>query len=393
MKKGLNILILGEQAESLTRLKNMLEPISHLSIHCITVTPENIPQILLRADLQESPVDVVVIRLNGQPESLLSPLNFLNLARLKLVIVGPANNVQVMRAAMQVGANDYLVEPVSPADIQKSLDLLFTRQKLRAKGKVTAVVPAAGGVGASFLACNLASVKAEKKVNTLLLDMDLMLGSALKMLDLKASYSLEDVFRQLDSLDLAAIDGLLAKHENGLNVLAAQNIDLLSGQKPSAEQILQLLSLLRSYADEIIVDLPMTPVSISSVIQQQANSICLVVQQDMLVLRNAMHWINVSEKEWGIPRKRFRIIVNSYTKGLDMDHDDICRILGVDQVTPIPHDFVKVTHSINAGVPIAQNAPSAAVSAAIVNLHTRFNPGRKKESAIRKLATRIFRRS
>ena len=390
MDNGLNILLLGERTEDLSSLELVLAPVREVTCRTLAISPSSINQVLQRADTHEAGTDVAIIRLGEHPHEILKSLKFLSLKRLRILVIGPQDDISLMRVAMQVGAYDYLGDPVADADLLKALEVIFNDQKRLPKGRLTAVIPVSGGVGGSFIACNLACAMTEKQEKTLLLDMDLMRGSTLQMLDLKATYGLEDVFEQLGGLDLAALEGLLTKHDNGLSILAANHIDLLSGQKPTAGQIMQLLSLLRSYAQEVVVDLPMTPVSVSSQIQQQADAICLVVQQEMVVLRNAIHWMDLSEKEWGIPRSRFTVVVNSYSKGLDIELKDISRILGTKNVVEIPHDYIKVTHSINAGLPIISHAPNTAVSRAIVGLHTHFNPDLHKLSGIRKLAAKLF---
>ena len=393
MNNGLNILIAGEYRENLSQLEILLNPVQELLCRSVVVSPSSIKQVLQRADQQEQATDVVIIRLEEPSEALLAPLKHMDFRNIKILVQGAMDNVQLMRTAMQVGVYDYLSKDGSDAELMKALQNIYHEKLRLPKGRLTAVIPMSGGVGGSFIASNLACVMAENKIKTLLLDMDLMRGSILQMLDLKSTYGLEDVFEQLDSLDFAALEGLLTRHENGLNVLAVNHMNLLTGEKPEAEQLLQLLSLLRGFAREVVVDQPMTPVSVSSVVLQQADIVCLVVQQEMIVLRNALYWMDLAEKEWGIPRDRFMIVVNSYSKGLDIDLDDIGKILGTDNIVDIPHDYIKVTHSINAGLPIIQHAPTASVAKAIVDLHTHFNPVSETLSGIKKLASKFFRRA
>lgn len=393
MNKGLNILIVGEYRDALSQLEILLNPVQELVCRSVVVSFSSIRQVLQRADQQEEATDVVIIRLSENPEALLEPLKHRNFRNIKILVQGPMDNVRLMRTAMQAGVYDYLGEEGSDAELMRALQGIFQEKLRLPKGRLTAVIPMSGGVGGSFIAANLACVMAENNAKSLLLDMDLMRGSTLQMLDLKSTYGLEDVFEQLDSLDFAALEGLLTRHENGLSVLAANHMNLLTGEKPGAEQLLHLLGLLKDYAREVVVDLPMTPVSVSSVILQQADVVCLVVQQEMVVLRNALYWMDLSEKEWGIPRDRFMIVVNSYSKGLDIDLDDIRKILGTENIVGIPHDYIKVTHSINAGLPITQHAPNASVAKAIVNLHTHFNPVTETVSGIKKLASKLFRRA
>ncbi|WBA79852.1 hypothetical protein [Endozoicomonas sp. GU-1] len=395
-QEQLEVLLTGDSEQSLDWLNAILAPVVEINSQRLLLQSEDTFTQLLQ---QQQPVDVIIHRLGQQPEQQLNALSSLlpvinnTAGKTTLIVIGPADQPLLMRAAMRAGASDYLPEPFSNQELLSLLETLFEHRQANSSirhARVTAAISASGGAGATFLACNLAHIKATNHQKSLLLDLNFRMGSVLQFMDLYSDYGLEDVLTELPSLDQTALAGYLARHESGLEVLAMKQPDLMAYSDPDADQLARLLKLLKQGRDDVVIDLPMFPTNISTFIQDQADDICLVIQQDMLSLRNALRWLDLSESELGLSRDQFTIVVNRYHPRLPIRVNDICNTLKVSEVVTIPGDYHRVSNSLNSGKPLLKQAPKASVTKAIVALHSRFTEQTEAPSRLSALVKRVF---
>ncbi|MFK0572784.1 CpaE family protein [Endozoicomonas sp.] len=395
----LRVTLLSDTEQALDWLAAILTPVVEIHTHRLLFNGDSDPLTTLYQQHQQKPIDVFILRLGSQPKQQLEQFKpVISSLNTTLIVIGPADQPLLMRAAMRAGASDYLSEPFNDQELLSLLEAFFEiRQATNGanSGRITAFIPTSGGAGATFLACNLAHVMATEGHNTLLLDLNTRLGSAMQLMDLYGEYGLEDVLAELagndQTLDQAALAGYLSKHESGLSVLAMKQMNLLAEADPDTGQLLRLLKLLKQGQDEIIIDLPMLPVAISTFIQQQADRICLVMQQDMQSLRNTLRWLDLAQSQLGIARDRFTIVVNRYHRSLPIRLDDIRNTLKLTDIVTIPGDYARVSGSVNAGMPLLHHAPRASVTKAVVSLHTRFAETDEPTTGVKSLFKRIFR--
>src|SRR5262245_17993367 len=126
-------------------------------------------------------------------------------SRPPLIVVGPPANAEAMRLAIRSGAQDFLVEPLQSAELIASLARVRReprREAERAPGVIDVVVGAAGGVGASFIACNLAHLTvAAAERSCLLLDLDVNYAPLTHFLDLNPERGLIEALETVETLD------------------------------------------------------------------------------------------------------------------------------------------------------------------------------------------------
>src|SRR6476661_3731837 len=72
----------------------------------------------------------------------------------RVVVIGSANDVAPYRELVRRGVNDYVIGPVKPLDIVRTICNLFAATEDVPVGRIIAVVGAKGGVGASTVAHN-----------------------------------------------------------------------------------------------------------------------------------------------------------------------------------------------------------------------------------------------
>jgi pilus assembly protein CpaE len=149
-----------------------------------------------------------------------------------IVFVGPDASPEEVRKLFRAGARDVLSMPVANEQLMSSLgEAIGPGVSGEARGFVLGVVKAAGGVGATTLAVNIAghfaSPPRTKRGDRLdptsvaILDFDLQFGGAALALDIAARKDITEVLRNPKRLDTHFLDGVMERHRTGVRVLAS----------------------------------------------------------------------------------------------------------------------------------------------------------------------------
>ena len=98
-------------------------------------------------------------------------------SRPPLIVVGPGGHAEATRLAIRSGARDFLPEPVDRSDLVATVQQVVAElraQRTQRRGTVHVFVGAAGGVGSSFIAANVAHMLvAHAQRQAALVDLDL----------------------------------------------------------------------------------------------------------------------------------------------------------------------------------------------------------------------------
>ena len=133
--------------------------------------------------------------------------------------------------AIRAGAREFLTLPAEQSRAAR-YDLAAASRPQRVAQtqtqgpRIITVTGAAGGVGCTTLAVNLAAAwLASKEHETILLDLDLMFGGVDAYLDMPPDHTLTHVVQSFDRLDLTLLKRSITRHASGLYVLAAPHRD------------------------------------------------------------------------------------------------------------------------------------------------------------------------
>jgi pilus assembly protein CpaE len=140
----------------------------------------------------------------------------------RVVVIGRVNDVSLYRELVRRGVSDYLIAPVAPLDVVRSVCGLFSVPEAKAVGRIIAVVGAKGGVGASTIAHNVAwAIARDLALDSVVADLDLAFGTAGLDYNQDPPQGIADAVFSPDRVDTAFIDRLLSKCTDHLNLLAA----------------------------------------------------------------------------------------------------------------------------------------------------------------------------
>jgi pilus assembly protein CpaE len=168
--------------------------------------------------------NVIVLETEGRGDILagLDQLATVCDAGTRVIVVGRMNDVTLYRDLVRRGVSDYVIAPVAPLDIVRSVCGLFSTPEAKPVGRLIAVTGAKGGVGASTIAHNVAwAIARDLALDSVVVDLDLAFGTAGLDYNQDPAQGIADAVFSPDRIDTAFIDRLLSKCTDHLSLLAA----------------------------------------------------------------------------------------------------------------------------------------------------------------------------
>src|ERR1044072_3384793 len=264
--------------------------------------------------------------------------------------------------SLRAGAREFLRIPISAEELRTVLSRISdfcTKQEEapRKKGRMVSVFSSKGGCGTSFLATNLAAATASK---TVLVDLNLQAGDLPLFLGLEAKYSIADMVEKRQRLDEDLINSLVTPHSTNLSLLAAPH-EADSADEIEPQHIFEVLQKLREHYDYVVLDPQHTFDSITLAALDQSDEIILVLTLDIPAIRSTQRALEIFDR-LGYPRKKVRIVVNRWSKQIDLDLRQVEKFLGEPVIGFVPSDYQTAVGSINLGTPLVQSEPGSKIA-------------------------------
>lgn len=267
--------------------------------------------------------------------------------------------------SMRAGAREFLRLPVIGEEFKTVLDRTaeFCSTQVEAprkKGRMIAVFSSKGGCGTSFIATNLA---AATNAPTVLADLNLQAGDLPLFLGLEPKYSIGDLVENRVRLDDSLLSSYVTPYSSSLSLLAAPR-EADSADEIEPEHIFDVLERLRENYAYVVLDPQHTFDAITLAALDQADTILLVLTLDIPAIRSAQRALEIFDR-LGYPRKKISIIVNRWSKQIDLDLQQVERFLGESVVGFVPSDYQTAVTSINLGQPLVLSDHSSKIAVEI----------------------------
>jgi pilus assembly protein CpaE len=311
-----------------------------------------------------------IITLDTNPEQSVDLIKRLATERPGMAIISAArsDSADLILRSLRAGARDFLRIPIVADELKTVLDRTaeFSEEQVEApkkKGRMIAVFSSKGGCGTSFLATNLA---AAMSVKTVLVDLNLQAGDLPLFLGVDPKYSIADMAEHRARLDESLVNSFITPYSSSLSLLAApKEVDAADEVEP--EHIFEVLQRLRDSYELVVLDPQHTFDAITLAALDQSDEIVLVLTLDIPAIRSTQRALEIFDR-LGYPRKKIRIVVNRWSKQIDLDLQQVEKFLGEAVTGFIPSDYQTAVTSINLGQPLVQSDSNSKIAQEIRRL-------------------------
>jgi pilus assembly protein CpaE len=321
--------------------------------------------------------DVAIIALGPSADTAVRFIEKLNAECPGTALISAAQDASpdLILKSLRAGAREFLRIPISTEELRTVLSRIsefFTKQveAPKKKGRMVSVFSSKGGCGTSFIATNLAAATAKK---TVLVDLNLQAGDLPLFLGLESRYSIADMVEKRQRLDDDLVNSLVTPHSANLSLLAAPR-EADSADEIEPQHIFEVLQKLREHFEYIVLDPQHTFDSITLAALDQSDEIILVLTLDIPAIRSTQRALEIFDR-LGYPRKKVRIVVNRWSKQIDLELKQVEKFLGEPVVAFVPSDYQTAVSSINLGTPLVQSEPTSKIALEIRRIAEQISLG------------------
>lgn len=315
----------------------------------------------------------------------------------RVVIVGHVNDVSLYRDLVRNGVSEYIVAPVSMADVIGVISTIFVDPDAAPLGRSIAFVGAKGGVGSSTLAHNCAwSISSLFSNEVILADLDLAFGTANLNFDNDPAQGIAEAVYSPDRLDEVFLDRLLAKCSEHLSMLAAPSM-LDKTYDFSGEAFLPILDIIQRNAPVSVIDVPHLWTEWTRRVLCAVDEIVIVATPDLANLRNTKNLFDTLKKVRVNDRPPFLVLNQvGLAKRPEIAPDVFCEPLGVEPLAIIPFDAAMFGEAANSGLMIGEAAAKSPVAESLSQIaHVvtgRAEIKKRKKASLASLMTLLGRK-
>ncbi|MGE3819091.1 MAG: AAA family ATPase [Isosphaeraceae bacterium] len=383
MKETIQIVLVDPIDESRQALQRLCGEISSLWVSEVCPTYQGAGR-----RVAEIAPALVIINIDEDPVQAVNLIS--NVAQnCKGVAILPASRVRdssMILRVIRAGAREFLPLPSGPEELLETINRLLNRQEesrsTAAKGpQVIAVTGAAGGIGCTTVAVNLATTLAKTSDQEVVLaDFDLMLGSLDACLDVIPDHTIQGVIQNIDRLDLTLLKRSMTRHSTGLYVLP-HPVAMEEAAKIDPESLRRVLELLKAAFPTVVLDTSKGLQSSDFVAFEAADVILIVLQLDLTCLRNTARLLQLFSQFDGFTQK-VRLVANrfgSHESEISLKKAEETLKMAVSWQVP---NATKSVHSARAkGVPIETVASGSRVHQAILEIVKGLKPTTARDEA------------
>lgn len=392
MASDVKFILLNAEEEFATELRALL-----LQYHGAKIVAEMDEPAMLAQAVSQFAVDIVIANLDPSPDAVLPLLGEVAAAHKSTAIFAASTSTDgpLILRTIRAGMREFLTRPIDPHTLGEAIERVAVQKvDTVSNGKLITVLGGSGGVGATFVASNLAvELAALSTGGVTVVDLDYRFGQVATFLDINPTFSIADLCGSPEHLEPSVVTRALTTHSKGLHVLSRPST-FVEADAITGAACMSVFSTLMQMNEYTIADGPVrTDIGATSILSLSDVNL-LVVQQLVPCVRNATRIIE-GLRAGGYNLGRTKLICNRV--GRESGHltvENVAETLGLDVFATIPDDWATVSMAINIGEPLYTHSPKSKVRVALQEiaqrLHTPPAETDDKDAKKRGLIGRIF---
>lgn len=276
----------------------------------------------------------------------------------RILAVSQNPTVDFIIKVMRAGAKEVISSPVIKTeffDVLKrvSEQLNGEYQKLN-KCRMITVFSNKGGIGKTSIASNLALELAKTtKENVALIDLNFQLGDITTFMDLKPSFNISYMLKNLDKINKDFLLNTLERYKNTSLYVLADPPYFKQADDISSKQVAGLFEILKESFSYIVVDTDSSFDGKTITALDNSDLLFLVTCINLPALRNAQRCLDLFEK-LGYAQDKVQILVNRYMENDEIKAEDAEKVLNKEIYWKIPNNYFTVMAAINKGIPVSE---------------------------------------
>lgn len=278
-----------------------------------------------------------------------------------IIVLSDRDTPEVILACMRAGAQEFLTIPLSFPELDRAVDRLRRlRTQLASppprRGRVVAVMPAKGGVGATSVAVNLAlALTVHSRRRAALVDLNLHGGDAAFMLNADGTPSLANLLAGKE-LGEDLVRSALASHRTGLRLLTAFERPEES-RALRKDQVPELYGVLATLFEEVVVDAGRHVDGRIRELLDLADEIFLVSGLDAGTVHATRRTLDLLRR-LEVDPSRIRLVVNRHQDDR-ISNEDLQAAVGAGVFWSLPNDYRPMSSALDAREPVVLDSPGS----------------------------------
>ena len=330
------------------------------------------PIVQINAEFDWSAFDAVIVDMAECQLAELESLQALvgELDTIPVLVVLGTFDPGTVRLLMQMKISDFILKSDDNASVIESCFEAINSLNSTAPGteaEIITFMPAAGGVGATTLVLQTGfllheAMKAEGKT-TCVVDLNLQHGQCAEYLDIEPRFDAYAIDTAPERLDRQLLEVMLSTHSSGLSLVAApSNPTDMQSFKP--EVVVQLLDLVASNFDNVIIDMPRFWFPWTDAVIQGSSKLYIISDMTLPCIRQTQRLVSAIVDRKGVEQSP-QVIVNRFESNSNfsggLKNSDFERAFGQHYCGGIANNYRLVREAVETAKPIDQVKPGSNV--------------------------------
>lgn len=272
----------------------------------------------------------------------------------KIMVIKENPDVDFIVRTVRAGAKEILSYPLIKSEFVESVNNLKIRfnddLQTQNKCKTITVFSNKGGIGKTSIAANLALELAKiTKENVALVDLNFQLGDITTFLDIKPSFDISYMLKNLDTVNKDFLLSTMEQYKNTSLYVLADPPYFRQAENISPKQVAKLFEILKESFSYIIVDTDSHFDAKTVTVLDYSDMIFLVTIVNLPALRNCQRCLDLFNK-LGYDDAKVQILINRYMENDEISLEEVENLLKKRVYWKIPNNYFAMMASINKGV-------------------------------------------